>query len=292
MTKSDQKILIRVIGNKANDSVIQFLKEKSGIKKLYIIHKVTQEPDFYNPKEIIDFENISKNFIKKLNKDWNEVEVIPKILKDSQDFYEIQKIVREIVNSERISSGGNFNSLQEIAIDISGGTGIGVAGQLFAAFKQRITPYHVQPKTVRKTERVTKIIINYRMGSELGKPDSAANQILKNLAESEFKVRTWDGNTFSDTPDGYDEKSVYGMKTQLELNREFAALNIRRIDTHLRELIRKNMIEEGSGLEVYKNKADDDEEADWILDELPNKKYYRITEAGQDEYNMNTYGVG
>ena len=150
MTKSDQKILIRVIGNKANDSVIQFLKEKSGIKKLYIIHKVTQEPDFYNPKEIIDFENISKNFIKKLNKDWNEVEVIPKILKDSQDFYEIQKIVREIVNSERISSGGNFNSLQEIAIDISGGTGIGVAGQLFAAFKQRITPYHVQPKTVRK----------------------------------------------------------------------------------------------------------------------------------------------
>ena len=82
------------------------------------------------------------------------------------------------------------------------------------------------------------------------------------------------------------------MKTQLELNREFEALNIRRIDTHLRELIRKNMIEVGSGFEVYKNKADDDEEADWILDELPNKKYYRITEAGQDEYNMNTYGVG
>jgi hypothetical protein len=292
MTKSDQKILIRVIGNKANDSVIQFLKEKSGIKKLYIIHKVTQESDFYNPKEIIDFKNISKKFIKKLNKEWNEIEVIPKILKDSQDFYEIQKIVREIVNLETISSGGNFNSLQEIAIDISGGTGIGVAGQLFAAFKQRITPYHVLPKTVRKTERVTKIIINYRMGSELGKPDSVANQILKNLAESEFMVRSWDGDRFSDTPDGEDKKSVYGMKTGIELKREFAVLNIKRIDTHLRELIRTNMIEEGIGYEVYKNKADEDEDANWVIGELPASKYYQITEAGEDEYRMNKYGSG
>ena len=292
MTKSDQKILIRVIGNKANDSVIQFLKEKSGIKKLYIIHKVTQESDFYNPKEIIDFKNISKKFIKKLNKEWNEIEVITKILKDSQDFYEIQKIVREIVNLETISSGGNFNSLQEIAIDISGGTGIGVAGQLFAAFKQRITPYHVLPKTVRKTERVTKIIINYRMGSELGKPDSVANQILKNLAESEFMVRSWDGDRFSDTPDGEDKKSVYGMKTGIELKREFAVLNIKRIDTHLRELIRTNMIEEGIGYEVYKNKADEDEDANWVIGELPASKYYQITEAGEDEYRMNKYGSG
>jgi len=227
-----------------------------------------------------------------LNKEWNEIEVIPKILKDSQDFYEIQKIVREIVNLETISSGGNFNSLQEIAIDISGGTGIGVAGQLFAAFKQRITPYHVLPKTVRKTERVTKIIINYRMGSELGKPDSVANQILKNLAESEFKVRSWDGDRFSDTPDGEDKKSVYGMKTGIELKREFAVLNIKRIDTHLRELIRTNMIEEGIGYEVYKNKADEDEDANWVIGELPASKYYQITEAGEDEYRMNKYGSG
>jgi len=298
MARSKIKILISVIGNLANDSVIQFLKEKPGIKKLYIIHKVTNEPDFRTPSKKINFKKISEEFIDKLNNEWGEIKVIPIILKDSQDFHEIQHIIGKIVEEEKIASKGMLNTLEDIAIDFSGGTGIVTAALLFSAFKLRITPYYVQPITTRTDNRVDKIEINYRMGREMGKPDSPANKILKNLANSVFTVRAFEGRTFFETPEGLDEKSVLGMKTQLELNREFKEEGITRIDQHIRGLIEKNLVEEGIGYEIYKNKAvkpdspdDEEEEPDWQLEKHQNSKYYKITKAGEDEVRILEYGV-
>ena len=291
MARSKIKILIRVIGNLANESVIQFLKEKPGIKKLYIIHKVTKESDFRNPRKKIDFKKISEEFLDKLNNEWSEVKVFPIILKDSQDFYEIQKIIEQIVEDEKIASKGMLNTLEDIAIDFSGGTGIGTAAQLFSAFKLRITPYYVQPLTTRKGNRVEKIVINYRMGREMGKPDSPANKILKNLANSVFTVREKKGRNFFETPEGMNAKPVLGKKTQAELNREFKEAGMNRIDAHLDGLINKNLIEQGTGYETYKNKADDDEEPEWILEPNPNLKYFKITKAGEDEVRILEYGI-
>ena len=233
-----------------------------------------------------------------MNNEWGEIKVIPIILKDSQDFHEIQHIIGKIVEEEKIASKGMLNTLEDIAIDFSGGTGIVTAALLFSAFKLRITPYYVQPITTRTDNRVDKIEINYRMGREMGKPDSPANKILKNLANSVFTVRAFEGRTFFETPEGLDEKSVLGMKTQLELNREFKEEGITRIDQHIRGLIEKNLVEEGIGYEIYKNKAvkpdspdDDEEEPDWQLEKHQNSKYYKITKAGEDEVRILEYGV-
>lgn len=290
MTKSKIKILIRVIGNRANESVITFLKEKPGIKKLYIIHKITKEADFQNPSKKIDFKKISEEFLNKLKNDWSEVEIIPKILKDSQDFHEIQKIIYEIVKAEKIANKGMLNTLEDVAIDISGGTGIVVAGQLYSAFRLRITPYYVLPQTMNKDNRVEKIEINYRIGREMGKPDSPANKILKNIGKSIFTVREFRGRTFFQTPEDKEPKPVIGMKTQLELNKELKEGGINRTDVHIRSLIDKNLIEEGIGYDVYKNIADEDDEPDWVIEKLHNSKYYEITRAGEDELNIIEYG--
>ena len=286
MAKSKIKILIRVIGI-WNESLITFLKEKPGIKKLYVIHKVTREKDHKDPKKMVDFKKISEEFLKRLNNEWGEIKVIPIILKDSQDFKEITDIVFQIVETEKIAGKGMLNTLEDIAIDFTGGTGLDTAGQLFAAFKNRITPYYVQPESVRKDNRVDKIVINYRMGREVGKP---GEKILQNLAKSVFTVREFKGHTFFETPEGEDGKPVVGMKTGLELNREFKEAGMNRISGHLTGLIKGNFIEEGSGYEVYKNKAvathmHPDPEPDWKIEPLENSKFYKITEAGTAEVN-------
>lgn len=293
MASSEIKILIRVIGNRANESVIRFLKEKPGIEKLYLIHKVTTEKDFQNPDEEINFLKIAEEFKTKLEKDWDELTIIPIILNDDKNFHEIQKIVSDIEHAEQIASNGMLNTLEDVAIDISGGTGIVTAGLLFSAFRLRITPYFVQPKTVRKNNRVEKIEIPYRKGQVMGKPDSPANKILKNLAHSVFTLREYEGRNYFETPEGKDENPVLGMKTQYELNKELKEdEGIPRIDSHIRALLDSNLIEEGTGVPVYKNKAEDKkkDEPDWKLETLPNSKYYKITQAGQDEVRIIEYG--
>ena len=288
MTKPQIKILIRVIGI-YNESVIQFLKDYK-IGKLYIIHKVTTEKDHTGSRKVYDFKKISEEFLDKLNNEWSEVTVIPKVLKDSQDFHEIQKLIGDIVETENMAEGGMLNTLEDVGIDFTGGTGIIVAGQLFSAFKLRVTPYYVQPDTVRKNNRVEKISINYRLGREMGTFDTPANKILKNLANSKFTVRGFKGRTFFETPEGLDAKPVMGMKTQMELYREFKESGMRRIDTHLNTLIAKNLIEQGIGFSIYRNMADDGEEEDWKPDKLPVQKYYKITEAGKTEVRILEYG--
>ena len=220
MASSEIKILIRVIGNRANESVIRFLKEKPGIEKLYLIHKVTTEKDFQNPDEEINFLEIAEEFKTKLEEDWDELTIIPKVLNDDKNFHEIQKIVSDIEHAEQIASNGMLNTLEDVAIDISGGTAIVTASLLFSAFRLRITPYFVQPKTVRTNNRVEKIEIPYRKGQVMGKPDSPGNKILKNLAHSVFTIREFEGRNYFETPEGKDEKPVLGMKTQYELNKE------------------------------------------------------------------------
>ena len=293
MASSEIKILIRVIGNRANESVIRFLKEKPGIEKLYLIHKVTTEKDFQNPDEEINFLEIAEEFKTKLEEDWDELTIIPKVLNDDKNFHEIQKIVTDIEHAEQIASNGMLNTLEDVAIDISGGTGIVTAGLLFSAFRLRITPYFVQPKTVRKNNRVEKIEIPYRKGQVMGKPDSPANKILKNLAHSVFTLREYEGRNYFETPEGKDENPVLGMKTQYELNKELKEdEGITRIDSHIQALLDSNLIEEGTGVPVYKNKAEDKkkDEPDWKLETLPNSKYYKITQAGQDEVRIIEYG--
>ena len=292
MASSEIKILIRVIGNRANESVIRFLKEKPGIEKLYLIHKDTTEKDFQNPDEEINFLKIAEDFKTKLEEDWDELTIIPIVLKDDKNFHEIQKIVADIEHEEQIASNGMLNNLEEVAIDISGGTGIVTAGLLFSAFRLRITPYFVQPKTVRKTKRVEKIEIPYRKGQVMGKPDSPGNKILKNIAHSVFTLREYKGRNYFETPEGKDANPVLGMKTHFELSEEMKNEGTGRIDSHITALVESNLIEVGTGIPVYKNKAEtEQDEPDWKLETLPNSKYYKITLAGQDEVRIMEYGI-
>ena len=281
MAKSKIKILIRVIGI-YNEYVIQFLKDYK-IGKLYIIHKVTKERDHKGTKKIYDFKKISEKFLEKLDADWGEVKVFTEILENSQDFWEIQKIIRKIVKKEKESSNGMLIPLQDVAIDFTGGTGVGTAGQLFSAFQLGITPYYVQPESVKKTDRVDKIAIPYRRGRIMGKPNSPANKILINIANSVFTVREKRGRNFFETPKDCDPKPVLGMRTLDELNKYMKEEGLQRTGAAIGSLVKANLIEVGLGYHVYNNIADDDDEPEWILHPLPLLKYYKITESGEDE---------
>jgi hypothetical protein len=275
MVKSEIKILITVIGI-YNDHVIQFLKEKPGIEKVYIIHKISKEQDFRNPEKKINFKTKSATFIRNLKKNWPEVEIIPKILKNSQNIHEPQEIIRDILDIEK-EKDPTLVTMQEVALDFSGGTGIMAAAQVFAAFRLAICPYYVQPKSIRRNDRVEKISINYNLGRSMGKK---ANEILKLIAKSTFTIKPKD---HFETPEGEDPNPIPGMITLIDLNRKY-----RRVDSILDSLEQKNLIEKLHEYTIYHNISDNGEESEWEERKV-RRVAYKITDAGKDEVNILGY---
>lgn len=267
------KVLISAIG-KWNDHVEQFLLENSRyLKRVYIIHTLGMGIDARTGEEF-DYGKEAKKFLAKMKRAYKgKIEFISVIINDAYDIHETQIKIGEIVNLEK-TNNPIMNTLDEIALDFTGGTNVMAAAQIFAAYKFAITPYYVLVKNKKEPDiqRVQKVSIDYDLGKGLSKK---ALNLLKTIVSSTFTAKP-DGH--DQTPDGYEEYRQEGSITRKDLE-WITGRWIRAPESSIKLLKNKNYITIDKEYPAYVDVSDEGEKPEWEM-EMYNLVRYTATPDG------------
>ena len=282
-------VLIALIG-KHPQHVEHFIRERgSQLKRIHLLHTCdndqppsrdgsdgTSECKCCGRGGLIDYGELSNKFVKKLQlkykpekgKPKSGIKIIPEPYEEAHDLWEVQDRILEIVGNEREDDSVQLNN---IALEISGGTNIAAAAQIFAIYNSEIVPFYVDNKPDEDGNWVRDIIVPENFGKKL---TAKAKNVLKVIAKSEFTVKP---NGHSETPDGEDPHPVKGQITRIDLERK---LDVRRApDGILKKLEQFKLIETISPYDVYTNTSDEEDDPTWEL--VPySYNAYKITKAG------------
>lgn len=274
-------VLISLIG-KHSQHVEHFIKEKGhNLDRVYLLHTCdkdqppsrdgsdgTPECEYCGSGGLIDYGKLAKNTIKELKRIHKGIEIISETYQDAHDIHELQIRIGEIVEKEQQDDNV---ILKNIAMEISGGTNIGAAAQIFAIYNLGIVPFYVDNKPNEGGEWVREIIVPDNWGKKLSQK---AKKVLKVIADSEFTVKP---NGHSETPDGEEPYPVKGQITRKDLARQ---LDVDRAPDQLLKGLRDDkLIEILPEYDVYLNTSDEEDEDTW---ELGTYSYpaFKITKPG------------
>lgn len=286
MAKPKITVLISLIG-KHPQHVEHFIKEKgTNLKRVYLLHTCDKDQPANRDGDgneskckecgrggLIDYGKLASNTIKKLKQKHDDIKVIPETYEDAHDIHELQIRIDRIVKDEQKN---HKTILKNIALEISGGTNIAAAAQIFAVYNLGIVPFYVDNKSNDDGEWVRTISVPVNWGKSLS---NRAQEILKTIAESEFTVKPTDRH--SETPDGQEPHSVKGKITREDLQRK---LGTRPSASSLTTLKENNLIEILSEYDVYHNTSEEDEEPSWEL-RTYSKPAYKTTRDGDVAVN-------
>ncbi len=292
MVKPKITVLIALIG-KHPEHVQHFIRENINLKKIYLLHTCDKDQPPSRDGDVgesvcnecgrgglIDYGKLANTFVKKLKRTHNSdsgyhIKIIPKTYQDAHDINELQERITDIVEEEK----DNGVLLKNIALEISGGTNIGAAAQIFAIYNLGIVPFYVDNKENDDGAWVRPIKIPTNWGKTLSEP---AKQLLIDIANSEFTVKAKD---MSKTPDGEDPHTVEGQITRQDLiNLMQSRIKkigkvVRPSSSSLKLLVKFKLIEKLENIEVYKKESLVGEPK-WILD-TDDFKAYKATESGK-----------
>jgi hypothetical protein len=278
------RILISVIG-KYNDHVDHFIREKGRyLKKVYLFHTIdSKEPQNRDGRtnennKTIDYGKLAKKFIKKLENKHDHIKIIPVVYDDAHDIHELQIKIQNIVNDERVK----YPQLDEIALDISGGTNIAAAAQIFAVYKFHIVPYYDDSRQANG-ERIKKIDVDYDLDKALS---SIALKHLKIISNSKFIVKPDKEDKQNPLPDWLPSYMIDGQITKIELEKQ---LGKRSSASSLKLLVEKNLIEEIHKYDYYYDaKLHETDEPKWEK-RTHNRPAFKITPNGRIKANLQKY---
>ena len=291
MAKPKITVLIALIG-KHTEHVVHFIREKqTNLEKIYLLHTCDKDQPPSRDGNVgesvckkcgrgglIDYGKLADKFVKKLKRKHEpDITIIPVPYQDAHDINELQERITDIVEEEK----DNGVLLKNIALEISGGTNIAAAAQIFAIYNLGIVPFYVDNKKDDDGEWVRPIKIPTNWGKMLSEP---AKQLLLDIANSEFTVKAKD---LSETPEGEDPHTVEGQITRHDLinlmQDRIDAVQIGKVarpsSSSLELLERFKLIEILSKYEVYKKKSNVGE-PEWELD-TDSFKAYKVTESGK-----------
>ena len=257
-------VLIALIG-KHPQHVEHFIRERGhNLKRIHLLHTCdkdqppsrdgdvgTSECKHCGSGGLIDYGKLAKNTIKELKRVHKHIEIIPEIYDDAHDIHELQIRIDEIVKDEQKV---HDVILKNIALEISGGTNIAAAAQIFAIYNIGIVPFYVDNKENEDGEWAREISVPVNWGKSLS---GKAQEILKIIAESEFTVKP---TGHSETPDSEEPYTVKGQITRMDLERK---LGRRPSVTSLNTLKESNLIEILSEYDVYHNTSEEEDDPTW-----------------------------
>jgi len=257
-------VLIALIG-KHPQHVEHFIRERGhNLKRIHLLHTCdkdqppsrdgdvgTSECKHCGSGGLIDYGKLAKNTIKELKRVHKHIEIIPEIYDDAHDIHELQIRIDEIVKDEQKV---HDVILKNIALEISGGTNIAAAAQIFAIYNIGIVPFYVDNKENEDGEWAREISVPVNWGKSLS---GKAQEILKIIAESEFTVKP---TGHSETPDSEEPYPVKGQITRMDLERK---LGRRPSVTSLNTLKESNLIEILSEYDVYHNTSEEEDDPTW-----------------------------
>ena len=228
MAKPKITVLIALIG-KHPQHVERFIGERGhSLKRVYLLHTCDKDQppsrDGNDDEDVctecgrgglIDYGELANKFVKKLQRKYKPdkgkpksgIKIISKTYQDAHDLWELQDRITDIVEEEK----DNGVLEKNIALEISGGTNIGAAAQIFAIYNLEIIPFYVDNKPDENDEWVRPIITPDNWGKTLSEP---AKQLLIDIVDSEFTVKA---KGFSETPNGEDPRPVKGQITRHDL---------------------------------------------------------------------------
>ena len=221
MAKPKITVLIALIG-KHTEHVVHFIREKqTNLEKIYLLHTCDKDQPPSRDGNVgesvckkcgrgglIDYGKLADKFVKKLKRKHEpDITIIPVPYQDAHDINELQERITDIVEEEK----DNGVLLKNIALEISGGTNIAAAAQIFAIYNLEIVPFYVDNKPDENDEWVRPIITPDNWGKTLSEP---AKQLLIDIVDSEFTVKA---KGFSETPNGEDPRPVKGQITRQDL---------------------------------------------------------------------------
>lgn len=282
-------VLIALIG-KHPQHVEHFIREKgNSLKTIHLLH--TSDKDQPPSRDggdgaseckhcgsggLVDYGTLANKFVKKLQRKYKPekgkpqsgITIISEPYDDAHDLWELQDRILEIVENEREDDDVQLNN---IALEISGGTNIAAAAQIFAIYNLDIVPFYVDNKPDGGGNWVRDIVVPENFGKKL---TQKAKNVLKVIAESEFTVKP---NGHSETPDGEDPHPVKGQITRKVLQ---IKLDVARApDGILKKLEDFKLIEILSQYDVYTDTSDEEDDPTWKL--VPYSfNAYKITKAG------------
>lgn len=273
-------VLIALIG-KHPQHVEHFIREKgNNLKTIHLLHTYdkdqppsrdgidgTSECKHCGSGGLIDYGKLAKNTIKELKRVHKHIEIIPEIYDDAHDIHELQIRIDEIVKDEQKV---HDVILKNIALEISGGTNIAAAAQIFAIYNIGIVPFYVDNKENEDGEWAREISVPVNWGKSLS---GKAQEILKIIAESEFTVKP---TGHSETPDSEEPYTVKGQITRIDLERK---LGRRPSVTSLNNLKESNLIEILPEYDVYHNTSEEEDDPVWEL-RTHSQPAYKTTEDG------------
>ena len=281
MDKPKITVLIALIG-KHPQHVEHFIREKGhNLKRVHLLHTCdkdqppsrdgdvgTSECKHCGSGKLIDYGKEAENYIKELKRVHKGIEIIPEIYEDAHDIHELQIRIDEIVKDEQNEHG---MLLKNIALEISGGTNIAAAAQIFAIYNLEIVPFYVDNKENKSGEWVREISVPVNWGKKLSEP---AKNILKIIVGSEFTVKP--KGPLSETPDGEDPRLVKGQITRIDLERK---LGRRPSVSSLNVLKDSKLIEILPEYDVYHNTSEEEDDDVWEL-RTYSQPAYKITKDG------------
>ncbi|MBT5171663.1 MAG: hypothetical protein HOL90_05240 [Candidatus Nitrosopelagicus sp.] len=264
MAKPKITVLIALIG-KHPQHVEHFIREKgNNLKRVHLLHTCdkdqppSRDGDVGTSKckhcgsgGLIDYGELANSTIKELKRIHKGIEIIPEIYDDAHDIHELQIRIDKIVREEEKD---HDVILKNIALEISGGTNIAAAAQIFAIYNIGIVPFYVDNKEDEDGEWVREISVPVNWGKSLS---GKAQEILKIIAESEFTVKP---TGHSETPDSEEPYPVKGQITRMDLERK---LGRRPSVTSLNTLKESNLIEILSEYDVYHNTSEEEDDPTW-----------------------------
>ena len=292
MAKPKITVLIALIG-KHPEHVQHFIRENINLKKIYLLHTCDKDQPSSRDGDVgesvcnecgrggqIDYGKLAAEFVRKLklkhkSSSHYPIKIISKLYQDAHDINELQEKITDIVEEEK--DGGAL--LKNIALEISGGTNIAAAAQIFAIYNLGIVPFYVDNKENDDGAWVRPIKIPTNWGKTLSTP---AKQLLIDIANSEFTVK---GKDMPKTPKGEDPRTVEGQITRQDLINLMQS-RIKKIGkvarpsvSSLKLLVKFKLIEILPEHEVYRKKSNVGE-PEWKLD-TDGFKAYKATESGK-----------
>ena len=281
MDKPKITVLIALIG-KHPQHVEHFIREKGhNLKRVHLLHTCdkdqppsrdgdigTSECKHCGSGGLIDYGKLAKDTIKELKRVHKGIEIIPEIYEDAHDIHELQIRIDEIVEDEQKD---HDVLLKNIALEISGGTNIAAAAQIFAIYNIEIVPFYVDNKENKNGEWVREISVPVNWGKKLS---PTAKNILKIIVGSEFTIKS--KGPLSETPDGEDPRLVEGQITRIDLKRKLG----RRPSVSSLDILKdSNLIEILPEYNVYHNTSEEEDDAAWEL-RTYSQPAYKVTKDG------------
>ncbi len=281
-------VLIALIG-KHPQHVEHFIRERgNNLKTIHLLHTYdkdqppsrdgidgTSECKHCGSGGLIDYGALANEFVKKLQRKYKPekgkpksgITIISEPYDDAHDLWEVQDRILEIIGNEREDDDVQVNN---IALEISGGTNIAAAAQIFAIYNIGIVPFYVDNKENEDGEWAREISVPVNWGKSLS---GKAQEILKIIAESEFTVKP---TGHSETPDSEEPYTVKGQITRIDLERK---LGRRPSVTSLNTLKESNLIEILPEYDVYHNTSEEEDDPVWEL-RTHSQPAYKTTEDG------------